>query len=75
MLLGDLSIYLIGVPVLWSHIGFVPALKYGFVPFIPGDLIKIAIGFIILPSLWKGIAFIFNRRSSKKFTYQNFFSS
>lgn len=53
MSLGDLSIYIVGVPWIATFVGFQKALLTGFLVFLPGDIIKIFIASLILPSGWK----------------------
>jgi len=54
MLIGNALIYLIGVPwlMLSAHQSLSWALQYGFVPFVPGDLLKLAIAAGLLPLGW-----------------------
>ena len=55
MLLGTLSIYALGVPVLMAVTGldFPAALAAGVVPFLIGDAIKVALAAGLLPMTWK----------------------
>ena len=55
MLLGTLSIYALGVPVLMAVTGldFGAALAAGVVPFLIGDAIKVALAAGLLPMTWK----------------------
>jgi biotin transport system substrate-specific component len=53
LLAGNSVIYLVGLPWLSLFIGRQQALSLGLVPFIPGDLIKIALAALILPLGWK----------------------
>ncbi len=55
MLLGEIAIYLVGVPWLAFslHLGAQKALDEGFNPFVIGDAIKAAIGAGLLPVAWK----------------------
>jgi len=46
-------IYLFGVSWLTNLIGFDKAISLGLVPFIPGDIAKIAIAVVLLPGGWK----------------------
>jgi biotin transport system substrate-specific component len=62
MFLGNLSIYVVGLPVLVSFIGLKDTFVNGFVVFIPGDLLKLIIATLILPLGWKLLAFVFNKR-------------
>ncbi|MBU0628184.1 MAG: biotin transporter BioY [Nanoarchaeota archaeon] len=57
MLAGEGILYLCGLTGLWFFLGKVSLLKLlmvGFVPFIIGDLIKIAGAVALFPYLWKG---------------------
>ncbi|HNS02903.1 MAG TPA: biotin transporter BioY [Anaerolineae bacterium] len=54
MALGNVVIYAVGA--LWLAVfvgGLAPALTAGVLPFIPGDLIKIAAAALLLPAGWK----------------------
>jgi len=55
MVAADLTIYLVGVPwlALWLHVGLVRALILGFVPFVVGDAIKVALASGLLPAAWR----------------------
>ena len=52
LLIGTIVIYLIGVPglALSTGMGLLTAISKGMLPFIPGDLIKVAIAAAVLPS-------------------------
>jgi biotin transport system substrate-specific component len=53
MILGNLVIYLLGVSWLAVYIGSLSgAIANGMLPFLPGDLIKIAIAAAVLPGGW-----------------------
>jgi biotin transport system substrate-specific component len=52
MLIGNLSIYLLGVSWLAKQIGVAAALEYGLLPFLAGDALKIALGAVTLPLAW-----------------------
>jgi len=71
MLIGDLSVYIVGVPVLSIFVGWSSAFTLGFVPFIPGDIIKILIATAIQPTCWRLLSFIFNYKHN---TYRNVWS-
>jgi biotin transport system substrate-specific component len=62
MLLGNLVIYLIGVPWLMMAAGLSldDGLKFGLWPFVPGDLLKVAVAAGLLPVGW----WLVRRRSS-----------
>ncbi|MFQ5793645.1 MAG: biotin transporter BioY [Candidatus Bipolaricaulia bacterium] len=53
MLFGNVIIYLFGLPWLAHFVGADRALPLGLSPFIPGDLIKLALAAALLPSGWK----------------------
>jgi biotin transport system substrate-specific component len=56
MILGNLIIYACGVTWLGMVIGWEkPVLAFGMYPFIPGDLLKIALAGLSLPLVWKQI--------------------
>ena len=54
MVLGNLSIYVIAVPW-WAVVAGVPldrAVADGFVPFVPGDILKVALAAAAFPAAW-----------------------
>ena len=55
MILGNLTIYAIGVPMLAviAGVDLLTAMQWGLVPFLIGDAIKIAIAAGLLPTAWK----------------------
>jgi biotin transport system substrate-specific component len=53
MLLGNAAIYAVGLPWLAAFVRIERALPLGFYPFIPGDLLKLALAAILLPAGWK----------------------
>lgn len=53
MLCGDACLYLFGLPWLASFTGYDSALKVGFCPFVAGDIIKIMLAAVALPSAWR----------------------
>ena len=56
MLLGNLVIYAFGLLWLGSLLGWdKPLLHWGLYPFLPGDLLKIALAMGLLPGVWKVI--------------------
>jgi biotin transport system substrate-specific component len=55
MILGNTVLYLFGLPWLAMYVGFDNVFFMGFYPFIPGDLIKIAVASFMLPLGWKVI--------------------
>ena len=63
LIIGNISIYLIGLPWLYMvlsangiNMDLGKTLDFGLWPFIPGDLIKIALVVVTLPSAWKIIS-------------------
>ena len=63
MWLGSLVIFACGVLWLSRFVGFETAFMTGFLPFIPGDLVKIALAMGVLRAGWK-----FNKRSRGRLT-------
>ena len=66
MIIGNLVIYLLGVSWLGLYkgiLGNVSMLWAGVYPFLPGDLLKIAIAAVVLPGAWKLLQGIDRRRS------------
>jgi len=53
MIIGNIIIYAFGQIWLWNLIGVRTALSLYLLPFIPGDLLKIALAAALLPSAWK----------------------
>lgn len=53
MLTGNLMIYLFGLPRLAAFVGWEGVLTMGFLPFIPGDVIKLIAASALLPLGWK----------------------
>lgn len=59
MVIGNAIIYALGLAWLGSLIGWdKPVLQFGMIPFLVGDLIKIAIAVALVPMIWKRV----NRR-------------
>ncbi len=56
MVIGNLIIYALGLTWLAIQIGFADALKYGLMPFLVGDALKIALGTCALPVAWLSIS-------------------
>jgi biotin transport system substrate-specific component len=54
MLPGSLVVFAIGVAWLafWLHGNLLLAIETGLLPFIPGDLIKLVVAAILLPTAW-----------------------
>lgn len=66
MLIGNLVIYALGVSWLGFYkgiLGNVSLLWAGVYPFLPGDLLKIAVAAIVLPGAWRLLQGIDRRRS------------
>ncbi len=53
MLLGNAVIYLCGLPWLAHFVGSSRVLAAGLLPFIPGDLAKVALAAALLPAGWR----------------------
>ncbi len=53
MLIGNAMIYLVGLAWLSRFVGGDRVLALGLVPFVPGDLLKLALGTLLLPMGWK----------------------
>ncbi len=53
MLVGEIVIYVFGVPWLAYFVGVEKALPLGLYPFILGDAIKLVLAALVLPSTWK----------------------
>lgn len=54
MLIGNAAIYVPGLVWLGQLYGWdQPILQWGLLPFIPGDLLKLALAALVLPGLWK----------------------
>jgi biotin transport system substrate-specific component len=52
MVIGNLVIYALGLTWLALQIGLSDALKYGLLPFLVGDALKILLGACLLPATW-----------------------
>jgi biotin transport system substrate-specific component len=63
MLLGDATIYALALPWLVVWVGVQQALPLGLYPFVPGDLLKVALAATLLPVGWKLLGL--NRTSRK----------
>jgi biotin transport system substrate-specific component len=53
MVIGNLVIYALGLAWLAIQIGMADALKYGLLPFLVGDALKILLGACLLPGTWR----------------------
>ncbi len=53
MLLGNVIIYIFGLPWLTRYVGADRVLAAGLTPFIPGDLLKLGLAALALPAGWK----------------------
>jgi len=56
MVIGNLIIYAMGLAWLAGQIGLASAIKYGLMPFLLGDALKVALGTCALPAVWKGLS-------------------
>lgn len=56
MVLGNLVIYGFGVAWLAGLIGIEKAVKFGLMPFLLGDAVKVALAACLMPLAWKAIA-------------------
>ena len=55
MVIGNLVIYAMGLAWLAYQIGAADAVKYGLMPFLLGDALKIVLGACGLPAIWQGL--------------------
>lgn len=55
MLAGNVAIYLPGLIWLSALIGYEKAIKFGLMPFLASDLIKLALAAAVMPLAWKAI--------------------
>lgn len=57
MVAGNLVIYAVGVPWLMvaAHVGLVQGLALGVVPFLVGDVVKVAVAAGLFPVVWRGL--------------------
>jgi biotin transport system substrate-specific component len=51
--IGTFAIYALGLSWLTSIIGYEKALKFGLLPFVYGDFLKLVIVTLSIPSAWK----------------------
>lgn len=52
MLAGEVAIYLGGLPWLAHFVGWSHVLAFGFLPFLPGDAVKLVAAALLLPAAW-----------------------
>lgn len=64
MIIGDLSIYVVGIPWLAHFIGWSDVWESGFYPFLAGDAFKILLATLLLPVGWALRAYRYNRTHS-----------
>jgi len=55
MLFGNALIYAVGLPWLGQLVGWESVLNLGLWPFVPGDLLKVALAAALLPSAWRWV--------------------
>ena len=55
MLAGEVAVYAFGLPWLAFYVPRDKVLPWGLTPFIPGDLIKVALAALAVPLAWAGI--------------------
>ncbi len=53
MVIGNAVIYAVGTTWLAAFVGWASVLRLGVLPFIPGDLLKLALAIWLLPAAWK----------------------
>ena len=68
MLPGTILIYILGVSWLAVilHLNLRDAFNEGMLPFIPGDILKICTAAILLPSVWKGIQYVEQKKNTRQ---------
>jgi len=72
MLLGNAAIYAFGLPWLARFVGGERVLASGLLPFIPGDLLKLILAAMLLPSGWKLLGRKGSRERGKERASGNF---
>lgn len=55
MLAGEALLYLIALPWLGHFVGLAQVITLGMAPFLPGDLLKVAVAAAVLPSGWRAL--------------------
>ncbi len=53
MLVGEVVIYLVGLPWLGAYVGMERAVPLGLLPFMPGDVLKLLLAATLLPTAWR----------------------
>ncbi len=53
MLVGEVVIYLVGLPWLGAYVGMERAVPLGLLPFVPGDVLKLLLAATLLPTAWR----------------------
>jgi biotin transport system substrate-specific component len=53
MLVGEVVIYLVGLPWLGAYVGMERAVPLGLLPFVPGDALKLLLAAALLPAAWR----------------------
>eukprot|EP01133_Synstelium_polycarpum_P012615 gene12615-14806_t len=73
MLIGNIFIYIIGLPVLGHYLKSTKlTFQYGLTPFLVGDFLKIVLATVLVPSIWKLSAFVFNKKFTVKAAFNLF---
>ncbi|MCS7011839.1 MAG: biotin transporter BioY [Anaerolineales bacterium] len=63
-LLGEIVIYLFGLPWLAIFVGWEKAFLAGLIPFLPGDAIKLLAAALALPAAWRLLSSFHSQKSS-----------
>eukprot|EP00005_Dracoamoeba_jomungandri_P008169 CAMPEP_0174270888 /NCGR_PEP_ID=MMETSP0439-20130205/46124_1 /TAXON_ID=0 /ORGANISM="Stereomyxa ramosa, Strain Chinc5" /LENGTH=290 /DNA_ID=CAMNT_0015360537 /DNA_START=48 /DNA_END=920 /DNA_ORIENTATION=+ len=72
-MVGNVVVYLFGVPWLAHFVGWENALMDGLVPFLVGDAVKIVISSLVVPLGWKLKAFVLNRKQNVNINWKIYF--
>lgn len=56
MVVGEVAIYAVGLPWLALFVGAARVLPLGFLPFLPGDTLKLLLAAAVLPSAWRTLS-------------------